>query len=130
VGQQLGLLNVTGEALRDWPYILVMALLLMFLPWCLMIWVSRWLPFRGPIYCASGTAVAALFAFGGFGGIFPARGHPTVLEGFVLAIETSGFPIFVSGAVGGLVYWLCRGRDERLKRSVKRDGADVMPHRT
>ena len=41
MGQQLGPFNVASEALRHWPYILVMALLLMLLPWCLMIWISR-----------------------------------------------------------------------------------------
>ena len=116
MGQQLGPFNVASEALRHWPYILVVALLLMLLPWCLMIWISRWLPFRGPVYCACSTAVAALFAFGSFGGLFPARGHPTFLEGFALALETSGLPVLVSGAVGGLIYWLIRERDERLIR--------------
>src|SRR5690349_21670355 len=78
------------------------------------------------------TATAALLAFGCFGGLLPARGHPTFLEGFALAAETSGLPIFVSGAVGGLVYWLVLQRDERLKqmRSIERIEADATAHRT
>jgi hypothetical protein len=130
LGQQLDPLNVTSEALRLWPYVLVIALLLMFLPWCLMMWSSRWMPFRGSVWYAGSTAVAALFAFGSFAGFFPARGHPTFLQGFVLAVETSGFPVLVSGAVGGLIYWLVRERDERLNqmRSVAQNGGNSPAH--
>jgi MFS superfamily sulfate permease-like transporter len=116
MGKQSDLVDVTSEALRGWPYIFALALLLMFLPWCLMIGISRWLPFRGPVYCASGTALAALLAFGCVGGFLAAHGHPTFPEGFALAIETSGLPILVSGAAGGLIYWLVRERDERIKK--------------
>ena len=127
MGQQLSLIDVASEALHGWPYIFALALLLMFLPWCLMIGISRWLPFRGPVYCASGTALAALLAFGCFGELFAARGHPTFAEGFALAVETSGLPVLISGAVGGLSYWLVHERDKRLKevRSVEQNGADV-----
>jgi hypothetical protein len=127
MGQHLSLIEVASKAVHGWPYIFALALLLMFLPWCLMIGISSWLPFRGPVYCASGTALTALLAFGGFGGLFPARGHPTFTEGFALAVETSGLQVFISGAVGGLSYWLVRERDKRLKkiRSVEQNGADV-----
>jgi hypothetical protein len=124
--QQLDLLNMTSQALRVWPYILVMALLLMFLPWCLMMWASRWIPFRGSVWCAGSTAVTALFAFGSFAGFFPARGHPTFLQGFLLAVETSGFPVLVSGAVGGVIYELVRERDKRINQlnSVAQNGGN------
>lgn len=116
MAQQLGLIGVASEASRVWPYIFGLTLLVMFLPWCLMMGVSSWLPFRGPVYCASGTALAALLAFGCTGGLLPGHGTSIYLDGFVLAVKTTGLPIFVSGATGGLIYWLVRERDKHLKK--------------
>ncbi|WP_316184377.1 hypothetical protein [Bradyrhizobium sp. SZCCHNRI1003] len=130
MAKQSDLVDVMSEAFRGWPYIFALALLLMFLPWCLMTGIARCLPFSGPVYCASGTALVALLAFGCVGGLLAAHDHPTFPEGFALAVETSGLPILVSGAAGGLIYWLVRERDERLKkrRSVEQNEADVAAH--
>ena len=131
IGKKLNLVDVGSEILHGWPYVFALALLLMFLPWCLMTGISRWLPFGGPVYSASGSALAAILAWGCLGGLFPARGHPSFTESFVLAVEASWLPVLVSGAVGGLIYWLVRERDERLKnmmRSVEQNQADATAH--
>lgn len=130
-GRRLNLIDVGSETLHGSAYVFALALLLMFLPWCLMTGISRWLPFRGPVYSAGGTALVAILAWGCLGGLFPARGHPSFTEGFAQAVEASGLPVLVSGAVGGLIYWLVRERDERLKktmRSAEQNEADATAH--
>ncbi|MFB9267049.1 hypothetical protein ACFFWD_28475 [Bradyrhizobium erythrophlei] len=117
IGQQAGLLNVMGHALSVWPHILGGALLLMSLPWCLVAWLSGRLHYSGPAYFAVSAAVGAFFVLGTLGGILPGRGHPTFLEGFELAVETSGLAVFVSGFIGGLTYWLCSEGNDGLKRT-------------
>lgn len=130
-GKGLNLIEVGSETLQVWPYVFALALLLMFLPWCLITGMSRWLPFGGPVYSASGSALAAILAWGCLGGLFPARGHPSFTEGFALALEANGLPVLISGAIGGLIYWLVRERAEHLKntmRSVEHIEADAKVH--
>jgi hypothetical protein len=116
-GQRAGLLDALGYALSFWPYFLGGTLLLMSLPWCLVVWLSRGLHWSGPAYFAASGAVGALFALGTSAWIFPARGHPTFLDAFALAIENIGLAVVVSGAVGGLTYSLCSEGDDGRKQT-------------
>lgn len=116
-GQRAGLSDAIGYALSFWPYFVCGTLLLMLLPFCLVVWVSRRLHCSGPAYFAVSGPVGALFALGTSAWIFPARGHPTFLDAFAVAIENIGLAVVVSGVVGGLTYWLCSERDDGCKQT-------------
>jgi hypothetical protein len=117
IGQQAGLLSVMGSALSAWPYILGGELLLLFLPWCLVVWISGRLHHAGPAYFGINAAVVAFVVFCALAGILPGRGPPTFLERFELAAETSGLAVLFSGFIGGLTYWLCSEGNGRRKRT-------------
>lgn len=84
------------------------ALVLLFLPWCLAVWGYRRLQYSGLVYFGL-TGAAATFIIGcGTASLSPKPlfiEDQTFLEGFMVAVERQGFCLLLTGLVFGITYW-------------------------
>jgi hypothetical protein len=106
VGNEAGFISIFDLALSGAPVIVVAIGFLMLLPWGLVVYLSGRLHLAGPVYFGMSSAVAAFLVLSLLAGSLRGHGHPSLLDRIELAAGTSGIAVFVSGFIGGLVYWL------------------------
>ena len=100
-------------ALALWLLVFFMAIIGMFLPWCLVLWVSRRISHSGACYFAGTAAIASLAVGCVISSLLPEPlfvEDQTFLEGIRIAAERQGWLLLLTGIAGGLTYWLVSER--------------------
>ena len=106
--QEIGLANVLGFALLEWPVIAVGIFLLMYFPWRMALRIGERTGLAGPVFFPAVGAFTAFVFFCAIAAILPrsaAAEHRSVLQAFGDAAGAHGLALLAAGFVGGLVYW-------------------------
>jgi hypothetical protein len=106
-----GFLNEAGLVLSGGPWIIVEDAVLMFVPWCFALWISRRLQWSGPAFWGCSGAIGAFTVVCTLAGLLSVGGSPlTFLEGFESVAESAGVALILSGLLGGVIYWVIAER--------------------
>jgi len=110
-------LDALKIVLAIWLLVFFMAVVGMFLPWRLAIWVSRLANWASIFYFVGTAAVATLVVGCVMSSLFPKLSFiedQTFFEGMRVAAERQGWLLRITGIAGGLTYWFVSERRRHL----------------